>query len=166
MALSSQSRRSAIGVRSAGGSRGWSRKKRARQRRARRVFGLAVLAGAAGLGWWALGTPGFGGGAVAADGEPDGASAPGGAELSTNTGHDRAGALPEPAIEDRGGQGVADATSGSAAPAETIAATPEEDTAPVIRMGRPLPKRGGETDLGAQIREAASHGDGVDGVGA
>jgi len=158
MALSSQTRRSAIGVRSAGGSRGWSRKKRARQRRARRVFGLAVLAGAAGLGWWALGTPGFGGGAVAVDGASDGGAAPGGAELSSNSKNRSAGALPEMETEDRGGRDLADATAGSAAPAETIAATPEEDTAPVFRMGSPLPEGGGETDLGSQIREAASRG--------
>jgi len=166
MALSSQTRRSAIGVRTSGGSRGRSsRTKRARQRRARRVFGLVVFVGAVGLGWWALGTPGIGSRA-GAPGEDLTAAAPGGAELASESrGAEERAALPEGrGREDRVERTLADADgepAGSAA--GTIAATPEEDTAPVFRMGSPLPNRGeresgrpGETDLGSQIRHAAA----------
>lgn len=136
MGLSSQSRRDVIGIRSTRSTRGWSRRQRKRQRLARRVMTLAVLAAVLVGGWWLVLRPDHA--APAADpalavNEPD--RAPDTVDLDE--------ALPE-------------ADGGATAPSDTIAATPERRPAAVLRMGEPVDGlTGSGSGLREQIRRAA-----------
>ena len=133
MALSSQSRRNVVGVRSGGGSRRWSRRRRRRRQTARRVVAVALLAGVAGGAWW-----------LTRDGDATTAGSPAGSLAAEAV-------LPEVVPQEAPRVERAE---------RAIAAAPERETAPVIRMGEPVAGAGVDAanasmDLGRQIREAA-----------
>lgn len=140
MTLSSQTRRAPISMRGGSRARGGRRlSRRQRQRRTRRFGMLLVLLLLVAGGWWLFMTP---------------ASEETGELAVDDTATNDPALLPEP---DSIQPAVAsnDERENEAAP--TIAAAPEEDGAPVFRMGQPIAS--GDTSprstLGEQISRAA-----------